>query len=260
MILGARLATPRFAWLAFVLMVAGAVMANYAVLRGNSSVMFTSYPPMQASHWFYLSLIIFAVGALIAVMVFFGTLVVAKSERTYNGSVPLVTFGAITAGIIAVFTLASGAIILIPTWLWSLGLLSGIDTLMYKVVWWGMGHSSQQINVSAHVAIWYAIAAMVLGARPLSEKVSRTAFLMYILFLQLASAHHILAEPGMSSTWKIVNTSYMMYSGGDGFHDPWPHSARAQSKLRNVEMVTRAGRLSGSPRRPGAILPLPECS
>lgn len=210
-ILGARLATPRFAWLAFVLMVAGAVMANYAVLRGDSSVMFTSYPPMQASHWFYLSLIIFAVGALIAVMVFFGTLVVAKSERTYNGSVPLVTFGAITAGIIAVFTLASGAIILIPTWLWSLGLLSGIDTLMYKVVWWGMGHSSQQINVSAHVAIWYAIAAMVLGARPLSEKVSRTAFLMYILFLQLASAHHILAEPGMSSTWKIVNTSYMMY-------------------------------------------------
>lgn len=210
-ILGARLATPRFAWLSFILMVIGAVMANYAVLRGDSSVMFTSYPPMQASHWFYLSLIIFAVGALIGVMVFFGTLVVAKSERTYNGSVPLVTFGAITAGIIAVFTLASGAIILIPTWLWSLGLLSGIDTLMYKVVWWGMGHSSQQINVSAHVSIWYAIGAMVLGAKPLSEKVSRMAFFMYILFLQLASAHHILAEPGMSSTWKIVNTSYMMY-------------------------------------------------
>jgi len=210
-ILGARLATPKFAWLGFILMVVGAVMANYAVLRGDSTVMFTSYPPMMASQWFYLSLIIFAVGALIAVFVFFGTLVVAKSENTYNGSVPLVTFGAITAAIIAVFTLASGAIILIPTWLWSLGLISSIDTLMYKVVWWGMGHSSQQINVSAHVAIWYAIGAMVVGAKPLSEKVSRTAFLMYILFLQLASAHHILAEPGMSSTWKIVNTSYMMY-------------------------------------------------
>jgi len=210
-ILGARLATPKFAWLGFILMVVGGVMANYAVLRGDSTVMFTSYPPMMASQWFYLSLIIFAVGALIAVFVFFGTLVVAKSENTYDGSVPLVTFGAITAAIIAVFTLASGAIILIPTWLWSLGLVTEIDTLMYKVVWWGMGHSSQQINVSAHVSIWYAIGAMVLGAKPLSEKVSRTAFLMYILFLQLASAHHILAEPGMSSTWKIVNTSYMMY-------------------------------------------------
>jgi cytochrome c oxidase subunit 1 len=210
-ILGSRLAAPKMAWLGFVLMVVGAVMANYAVLRGDSTVMFTSYPPMQASQWFYLSLILFAVGALIAVFVFFATLVIAKAEKTYDGSVPLVTFGAITAGIIAVFTLASGAIILIPTWLWSLGLISNIDTLMYKVVWWGMGHSSQQINVAAHVSIWYAIGAMVVGAKPLSEKVSRMAFFMYILFLQLASAHHILAEPGMSSTWKIVNTSYMMY-------------------------------------------------
>lgn len=114
------------------------------------------------------------------------------------GSVSRVTFGAITAAIIAVFTLASGAIILIPTWLWSLGLISGIDTLMYKLVWWGMGHSSQQINVAAHITIWCAIAAMVVGAKPLSEKVSRFAFLMYIFFLQLASAHHLLAEPGMS--------------------------------------------------------------
>ena len=210
-ILGSRIAAPKFAWLGFILMIVGAIMANYAVLRGDSTVMFTSYPPMMASHWFYLGLILFAVGALLGVMVFFGTLVVAKAEGTYNGSVPLVTFGAITAAIIAVFTIASGAIILIPTWLWSLGLISNIDTLMYKVIWWGMGHSSQQINVSAHVSIWYAIAAMVVGAKPLSEKVSRTAFLMYILFLQLASAHHLLAEPGLSATWKIVNTSYMMY-------------------------------------------------
>jgi cytochrome c oxidase subunit I len=210
-LLGSRLAAPKFAWLGFALMTIGALMANYAVLRGDSSVMFTSYPPMMASHWFYLSVILFAVGALIAVMVFFATLVVAKDEETYVGSVPLVTFGAITAAIIAVFTIASGAIILIPTWLWSLGLITEIDSLMYKLVWWGFGHSSQQINVSAHVAIWYAIAAMVLGAKPLSEKVSRMAFFLYILFLQLAAAHHLLAEPGLSETWKIVNTSYMMY-------------------------------------------------
>jgi cytochrome c oxidase subunit 1 len=74
-----------------------------------------------------------------------------------------------------------------------------------------MGHSSQQINVSAHVAVWYAIAAMVFGAKPLSEKVSRMAFLMYILFLQLASAHHMLVEPGFSAEWRIFNTSYAMY-------------------------------------------------
>jgi cytochrome c oxidase subunit 1 len=210
-LLNCRLPTPKLAWLAFVLMVVGALLANVAVLQGESSVMFTSYPPMQAKSHFYLALILFAVGALIGVGIFFATLVVAKDEGTYTGSMPLVTFGALTAAIIAVFTLASGAIILIPTWLWSLGLISDIDPLLYKVVWWAMGHSSQQINVSAHVSIWYMIGALLLGAQPLSEKVSRTAFFMYILFLQLASAHHLLAEPGMTASWKIVNTSYMMY-------------------------------------------------
>jgi cytochrome c oxidase subunit 1 len=210
-LLNSRLAAPRWAWTAFALMLIGAIIVNIAVLQGNSSVMFTSYVPMQAAPHFYLGLILFAVGALIGCFVFFGTLVVAKEEKTYEGSVPLVTFGAITAAIIAVFTIASGAIILIPTFLWSVGLIGNIDTLMYKTVWWAMGHSSQQINVSAHVAIWYLIAAVVLGAKPLSEKVSRMAFLMYILFLQLASAHHLLVEPGISSEWKIFNTSYALY-------------------------------------------------
>jgi cytochrome c oxidase subunit 1 len=210
-LLGSRLATPWLAWIAFVLMVVGAVMVNVAVFQGQSSVMFTSYVPMQAAPHFYLGMVLFAVGALIGCCIFFGTLVVARAEKTYEGSIPLVTFGALTAAIIAIFTIASGAVILIPTFLWSIGLISEIDSVMYKVVWWGMGHSSQQINVSAHVAIWYLIAAVVLGAKPISEKVSRFAFLLYILFLQLASAHHLLAEPGLSSEYKVFNTSYALY-------------------------------------------------
>ena len=210
-LLNSRLATPRWAWVGFVLMLVGAIMTNISVLQGNSSVMFTSYVPMMADPNFYLGLILFAVGALIGCFVFFGTLVVARDEKTYEGSIPLVTFGAMVAAIIAVFTIASGAIILVPTWLWSLGLISHIDSLMYKTIWWAFGHSSQQINVAAHVSIWYLVAAVVLGAKPLSEKVSRGAFLLYIFFLQLASAHHLLVDPGLSSEWKIFNTSYAMY-------------------------------------------------
>jgi cytochrome c oxidase subunit 1 len=210
-LLKCRLATPRIAWAAFWLMVLGALVNNYSVLRGDSSVMFTSYAPMGAHPTFYLGLILFAVGALVACFVFFGTLVVARSERTYRNSVPLVTFGAITAAIIAVFTIAAGAIILIPTFLWSVGLVNYIDSLMYKTIWWAFGHSSQQINVAAHVSVWYAIAAIVFGAKPMSEKVSRSAFLLYIFFLQLASAHHLLTDPGLTSNWKIFNTSYAMY-------------------------------------------------
>jgi cytochrome c oxidase subunit 1 len=210
-LLRTRLAAPRWAWTGFLLMVIGAVMNNVAVFQGKSSVMMTSYAPMQAAPHFYLGIILFAVGALIACFVFMGTLVIAKDDKTYEGSIPLVTFGALTACIIAIFTIASGAIILVPTFLWSIGYINHIDAEMYRLIWWAMGHSSQQINVAAHVSVWYLIVGILFGARPMSEKVSRSAFLLYILFLQLASAHHILVDPGISSEWKIFNTSYAMY-------------------------------------------------
>ena len=210
-LLRCRIATPRIAWLGFALMLIGSVTTNIAIFQGDSSVMMTSYVPMMAQPAFYLGLILFAVGALVGCFVFFGTLVVAKNEKTYQGSVPLVTFGAITAAIIAVFTIASGAIILIPTFLMSIGVVKEVDPLVYRTIWWAFGHSSQQINVAAHISIWYAIAAICFGAKPMSERVSRGAFLLYILFLQLASAHHLLADPGLSTEWKVVNTSYFMY-------------------------------------------------
>ncbi len=210
-VLGNRIATPRWAWAQFWLMLVGAALVAVAVLGGNSSVMMTSYPPLQAEPHFYLGLIIFAVGALIGCFVFLGTLVVAKREKTYQGSLPLVVFGGVTATVIAVFTLVSGAMILIPTFLWSVGLIGYIDPMMYRVIWWAFGHSSQQINVVAHISIWYLIASLVFGAKPMSEKVSRGAFLLYILFLQLGSAHHLLSDPGLTSAWKIFNTSYAIY-------------------------------------------------
>ena len=53
-------------------------------LPGRSSVMFTSYVPMQAAPHFYLGLILFAVGALIGCFVFMGTLVVAKGQDLHR--------------------------------------------------------------------------------------------------------------------------------------------------------------------------------
>jgi cytochrome c oxidase subunit 1 len=45
----------------------------------------------------------------------------------------------------------------------------------------------------------------------LNEKVSRSAFGLYILFICMASAHHLLVDPGMGPAWKVWNTSYFMY-------------------------------------------------
>lgn len=211
-LLNCRLASPKTGWLAYLLMIGGGALAAVEILRGRADVMFTSYVPLQASPMYYLGVILFAVGALIACGLFFATLVLARSEKTYTGSIPLVTFGLMAAAIIAVFTLAHGAIIYIPTFLWSIGLISNIDPGIYRLVFWGFGHSSQQINVAAMVSVWYLLGALTVGAKPLNEKICRSAFVLYILFINLASEHHLLTDPTLSPAHKIANTSYFMYA------------------------------------------------
>lgn len=209
-VLGSRQPAPRTAWAAFGMMVVGAVLVEIMVFSGKADVLFTSYPPLRAHPHYYLGVILFAVGALIAVSLFFGALVIAKREQTYTGSVPLVTYGGLTAAVIAVITLLHGAAVYIPTWLWSMD-IGNIDPQVYRMLWWALGHSSQQINVAAMVAVWYLLAGLTVGGVVVNEKVSRTAFVLYVLFISMASAHHLLVDPGMGPAWKIWNTSYAMY-------------------------------------------------
>lgn len=209
-LLNARVPAPKTGWIAFVLMVIGTLMVEWTMMTGRADVLFTSYVPLRAHPLFYLGVILFAVGALTVVGHFFAILVYAKREKTYEGSIPLVTFGGLTAAIIAAVTLLHGAIIYIPTFFWSLGMME-VDPQVYRMVWWGLGHSSQQINVAAMVAIWYLLAAFTVGGVVLNEKISRLAFVLYILFISMASAHHLLVDPGMGPAWKVWNTSYFMY-------------------------------------------------
>jgi cytochrome c oxidase subunit 1 len=209
-LLNSRIAAPRFGWFNFALMTAGAILVETMIWTGKADVLMTSYIPLRADPLYYLGIIFFAVGALCVCGQFFATLVIAKRERTYEGSLPLITFGAVTAAIIAVITLLHGAATYIPAFLWSIGLIS-FDPQVYRMLWWALGHSSQQINVAAMVSIWYLLGAFTVGAVVLNEKISRTAFVLYILFISMASAHHLLVDPGFSSSWKVVNTSYFMY-------------------------------------------------
>lgn len=206
-----KLWSPKLAWVSFTMMVTGAVMTDAVILSGKADVMMTSYLPLLAHPGFYLGIILVAVGTLLAVGNFLWTVHLARRRRTFEGSLPLVTFGALTAAIIAVVALLHGAVALVPTLTFSLGLTPEPDPMWYRLIWWGLGHQSQQVNVAAMVSVWYLISALSTGAKPINELVSRGAFLLYILFINLASAHHLLVDPGVSASWKIWNTSYAMY-------------------------------------------------
>ncbi len=209
--LNARLFSRKIAWVSFLMMLVGGVMVDYIILAGQADVMMTSYLPLLAHPLFYLGIILVAVGTLIGVFNFFATLYVAKRDGAYEGSMPIVTFGALAAAIIAVVTLLHGAVVMIPTFTYSMGWTPQPDPAWYRLIWWGLGHQSQQVNVCAMVAVWYMLSHITVGAKPINEAVCRTAFVLYILFINLASAHHLLVDPGVGATWKIWNTSYAMY-------------------------------------------------
>lgn len=209
-VLGSRQPAPRLAWSGFVLMLAGALLVDVMVLSGQATVLFTSYVPLKAHPLYYLGIILFAVGALIVTLLFFAALVIAKREKSYTGSLPLVTFGGLTAAIIAVITLLHGAATFVPALLWSLGWIN-LDPEVYRLLFWALGHASQQINVAAMVSVWYLMGGLTIGAVVLNEKVSRWAFVLYVLFISMASAHHLLVDPGFGPAWKVWNTSYAMY-------------------------------------------------
>ncbi|GAA5336786.1 cbb3-type cytochrome c oxidase subunit I [Thermus antranikianii] len=204
---------PGLAWGGFWLMLLGAVLINYLGVASPSNFLpFTPYVPLQAPPLFYLAVILFAVGAILAVFVFFATLHRAWREKTYGATMPLGAFGALTAAILATTTLLSGAIAFIPTFLWSLGWLK-VDPLWFRHTYWGFGHGAQQVNLAAMVTVWYLLALFTVGGTTPSERLSRIAFLLYLLGINLGSAHHLLTEPtgALSSAWTWVNTGYLIH-------------------------------------------------
>jgi cytochrome c oxidase subunit I len=92
------------------MMVAGVLLANWTMLRGEATVMFTAYPPLEASTLYYVGVLLFAVGVLIAIGLFFANVIGARRDGTYTGSLPLVVYGLATAAIIGVYSLATGAV------------------------------------------------------------------------------------------------------------------------------------------------------
>jgi cytochrome c oxidase subunit I len=211
MLLNAPMRAPRVAWGNFVMMIVGILLAQWAMLSGNATVMFTAYPPLTAHPLYYAGVLLFAIGVLVAVILFFTNLVLAKREGIYTRSLPLVTYGMAAAAIIAVYALATGAVAYGLLFLQSIGVIEDVDPATYRLFFWGIGHGAQQVNLAAMVAVWYALIGFTLGGRPVNEGLSRFAFLLYIAFIHLGAVHHLLVDPGLGTSHRIMNTSYMLY-------------------------------------------------
>jgi cytochrome c oxidase subunit 1 len=241
-LLNSPLYSVRAGWLAFAVMLLGWAIIEVLVFTGRASVLFTAYPPLKAHPLFYVGYLLFAVGVLIAVIVFFLTLYKARRERRYEGSLPLVTFGAAIAGIIALTVIFHGAVTLLYILAYVLGYLSTINLMFVRWYFWGFGHDAQYVNAVAMVAVWYALLTLATGfaaARFVNEKYARFAFILYTIFIVPGIGHHILVDPGFSEALKQA-------SGSVGSHFlSVPSMLHAFALLGGLEALLRASGHTG---------------
>ena len=128
-----------------------------------------------------------------------------------------------------------------------------VDPQVYRMVWWALGHSSQQINVAAMVAIWYMLGALTVGAVVLNEKISRSAFVLYILFISMASAHHLLVDPGHRAGVEDREHQLLHVHGGARLDDPRLHRAGRHGARHAAARLHRRACSTGCAARRGAI-------
>ncbi|HSE48440.1 MAG TPA: cbb3-type cytochrome c oxidase subunit I [Terriglobales bacterium] len=194
------------AWFAFVMSLAGSVMAAVSILRGESTVLYTFYPPLQAKPSFYIGATLLVVASWI-----WGGVMLAsyRSWRKENPGVPapLAIHGMIATILIWYLATAGLAVevvgMLIP---WSLGWVATIDPLVARTFFWWFGHPLVYFWLLPAYVLWYTVLPKVAGGKLFSDSLGRMVFILFVLLSTPVGFHHQFVDPGISSGWKLAHT------------------------------------------------------
>lgn len=198
----------RLAWTAFWLVIAGAVMAIATVAAGKATVLYTFYPPLSGSPYYYLGILIAVIGSWIwiALMVsHFG-----RWKRDHPGlPVPLAMF-AITAGALlwAWTSLGVGSEIVFLILPNAFGWTDTIDPGLARVLFsWTLHAIVYFWLIPAYIA-FYVLLPRAAGGRLYSDRLGRIAFLQLLIFSMPIGLHHLFADPQIGAGFKFLHTVF----------------------------------------------------
>jgi cytochrome c oxidase subunit I len=194
------------AWIGFVICLIGTAMVAVIVLAGRASVLYTFYPPLLASAWYYLGALLLIGGSMIWVVLMIYNMAAWKRDNP-GKPVPLPMF-AITATAILWAWAASGVIIeligvLLPS---AFGLTTQIDA--------GLARTLFSVTLHAIVYFWlmpayiafYTLVPQAAGGRLYSDTMGRLTFIMFLVFSLPVGMHHLFADPEHGAGLKFIQS------------------------------------------------------
>ena len=203
--LGRPLASRALTWAAFWLMLAGFLIAAVPLVADAATVLFTFYPPMQASWAFYVGLTLVVVATWLVTL---NLVLTYRAWRTTHPSepTPLPAFMSLVTFIM--WTIASLGIaaemlfMMIP---WSLGWIAGTDALLARVLFWYTGHPIVYFWLLPAYVSWYVFVPRQAGGRLFSDPLARVSFLLFLVLSTPLGFHHQFEDPGIGEGWKFVH-------------------------------------------------------
>jgi cytochrome c oxidase subunit 1 len=206
--LAQRLVGLKWAWTGFILVAIGAVVATVPVSMGRASVLYTFYPPMIGSPFYYIGVVLVVVGSWIWVALMGINLRVWKRANP-GKPVPLAMFANVAGAYLWAWTAVGAALeILFQILPVALGLKSTIDAGLARVLFsWTLHAIVYFWLVPAYIA-YYTLVPRAIGGRLYSDSMARVSFILFLVFAMPIGIHHLFADPQVGSGFKFVHAVF----------------------------------------------------
>ncbi|AYO86575.1 MULTISPECIES: b(o/a)3-type cytochrome-c oxidase subunit 1 [Methylobacteriaceae] len=203
-----RLIGLRWAWAGYWLVVVGAVMAMVPVSLGRASVLYTFYPPLIGSPFYYLGVVLVVVGSWIWVALMSVNLRAWKKANP-GTPVPLPMFANVAGSYLWAWTAVGAALELILQILpVAFGLRSTIDAGLSRVFFSWTLHAIVYFWLMPTYIAYYTIVPRAIGGKIYSDTMARISFILFLVVAMPIGMHHTFADPQVGAGFKFIHSAF----------------------------------------------------
>ncbi|SIT39649.1 Cytochrome c oxidase (B(O/a)3-type) chain I [Paraburkholderia piptadeniae] len=198
----------KWAWAALIMLAIGAVMAIVPVAAGQASVLFTFYPPMIGSPFYYLGVVLVVVGSWIWVVLMGINLRIWKRANP-GKPVPLAMYANVAGAYLWAWTAVGAALeILFQILPVALGLKTTIDAGLARVLFSWTLHAIVYFWLVPSYIAYYTLVPRAIGGRLYSDSMARVSFILFLVFAMPIGIHHLFADPQVGAGFKFVHAVF----------------------------------------------------
>ena len=193
-----------WAWGGFVVAVIGVVMVVITIAAGKAAVLFTFYPPLTASPWFYIGLVLVVAASWVWCVLML--LAMTQWKRQHPGKpVPLAMFATVANAVMWLWTTAGVAVELvyqvIPA---AFGWVQTIDVGLARTLFsWTLHAIVYFWLIPAYIA-FYTMVPRAAGGRLYSDTMGRITFILFLIYSLPVGMHHLLMDPEHGDGTKFI--------------------------------------------------------